>query len=389
MALATASQSCGMGDGERRPDPGPDPSWNRFHRIPRIWAAAVLALVIGLILLGSFGHTGGSHVRTANSTAMKANGLVGDHALYSEIARRVGEGEPYYQAATAEQRENSYPTKPFLTVRLPTHAYIVAALGENAVKWIGMALGALVILLWRCRLVQARDLPGYARFAALIMAPNVIQPLASRPWVYMHESITGTLIALALVLYRPNRPWAAMAVMAITVLIRETALPVAILFGIFALWDRDWRAVGGWLLLGFGFLTVLALHIGAINAAILPTDLSSPGWNSSGGWLGYTSFLYKTSIFRYFPGWVTAIIVPLALLGWAAWNARLGFIGFCIQAFYAIFFVALARPDNFYWAVLIVPTLFIGLIFAPAALWALLQSVHRGRTPKAQLELAP
>lgn len=354
-------------------------TWNRFVRIP-CWAAAViLAFTIGLIVLGSMGHTGDSHVKGANNTAMKANGLIGDHALYSEIVRRVGEGEPYYQAATAEQRENNYPTKPFMTVRLPTLAHIIAFLGEDAAKWLGVALGSLMVIVARQRLMVEGNTPPYARLGALLIAANSIVQLASRPWIYMHESITGILIGFALFVYHKDRQGPALAIMAITLLIRETALPVAIIFGAFALWDRNWRAVGAWLLFGFAFLAVIALHIQAVNAAVLPTDLSSPGWKSSGGWLGYTSFIYKTSVLRFAPGWVTAVLIPLSLLGWAAWKARLGQIGFAIHVVYALIFVTIARPDNFYWGVLLVPTFFLGLIFTPAALWALLQSLRYGR----------
>jgi hypothetical protein len=361
-------------------------NWNRFTAIPRWAAAVVLAITLGLIILGSVGKTGESHVKGANSTAMKANGLVGDHALYSEIVRRVSEGEPYYQAATAEQRENSYPTKPFMTVRLPTHAHILAFLGEKVVTLLGLALAAVMIIFARRRIMAEPLTPSYARLGALFIAANSIVQLASRSWVYMHESITGILMAFALFAYQRDRQWPALLIMVITVMIRETALPVAIVFGLFALWDRNWRAVGAWLLLGFAFLAVIYLHIQALNAVVLPNDLSSPGWKSSGGWLGYTSFLYKTSVLRYVPGWVAAILIPLSFLGWAAWKARLGQIGFAIHLVYAVIFVSIARPDNFYWGVLLVPTFFVGLIFAPAALWALFQSLRYGRAgpPAAQ-----
>jgi hypothetical protein len=40
-----------------------------------------------------------------------------------------------------------------------------------------------------------------------------------------------------------------------------------------------------------------------------------------------------------------------------------------------------ARPNNFYWAMLIEPTLFVGLIFAPAALLALYRSIRAVPSP--------
>lgn len=353
--------------------------WNRFAGAPRWLAALIFAALIAIMAYGVMGKTGEKFIRSADSTAMKANGLVGDHALYSEIARRVGEGENYYVAATSEQRENSYPTKPFLTVRLPTHAMLIGHMGEKPFQWLGMAIGIITILLWRRRLNQEPDLPFYARFGVFLMVINLIQPLLMRAWVYMHESITGTLIALALVLYRKERQGPTMAVMAVAMAIREPAVPVAMIFGLFALWDRNWRAAAIWMAMGIAFLGGLALHIQAINAVILPSDIASPGWSSSGGWLSYVSFVSKTSILRFAPPWVGAVLVPLSLLGWAAWKGRLGNLTFAVQALFAAFFIALARPDNFYWAVLIVPTLLVGLIFTPAALYQLWLSLLHGR----------
>jgi hypothetical protein len=84
------------------------------------------------------------------------------------------------------------------------------------------------------------------------------------------------------------------------------------------------------------------------------------------------TFIHQTSVLRFFaPPWVAALLVPLALLGWAAWRSRLGTAGLAVQLVYAALFALLARPDNDYWGMLVVPTLFLGLIFTPAALAAL------------------
>lgn len=358
---------------------GDPAAWNRFHRIPRLWAALVLALLIGLCVLGNIDKTGDSHVQGATSKAMKANGLVGDHALYSEIARRVASGENYYQAAAAEQRENGYPTKPFLTVRWPTHAYLLAILGEKLLTYLGLAIGVATIFLWRNRLAEDASAPRYARFAAFIMIPNIIMLLAYRQWIYLHETLCAILVGLAFALYRPQRQWPAMLAMACAMAIREFAVPVAMIFGVFALWDRNWRAAAGWLALGLVYLLLLALHIHAVSLVSLPSDITSPGWTSSAGWVAYTSFVHNLSIFRYLPGWVAAFLVPLSLLGWAAWKSRLGHIGLLIQLFFAVLLAGVARANNFYWAIMVIPTLFIGLIFVPSALNQLWQSLRYGR----------
>jgi len=348
-------------------------SWNRFAGAPRPIAAALLALLAVLMVLGVAG--GGARIARAGPEAMHGEGgLVGDHALYARVLYRVEAGEPYYAAVAAEHRANHYPLKPFMAVRLPTLIYIVATIGVPFAMALGLLVGVVAVSTWRQRMRSEPGLPRYASLAALFIAVNLSQ-LVERAWVLMHEAVIGALIALALALYRPARPWAAMAVVAVAVAIRETALPVAMLFGLFALIDRDWRAAAGWLMLGLAFLAGLAAHISALAAVTLPTDLASPGWGGFGGWATYVAFVHETSILRFMPLWIAALLVPLALLGWASWKSRLGLAGLGVQIVYALLLMLFARPDNFYWGMLVAPTLFIGLIFGPAALRGLARSL--------------
>ena len=352
------------------------PGWNRFARVSRPVAAAVLGLLALLMAWGAAGGVGGDHVAVAEPASAHVDGLVGDHALYARIAQRVAEGEPYYRAAAAEHRSGNYPLRPFVTVRLPTLAYIVAALGERNTMFIFLLIGGAAIFAWYRRLRTEPDIPRYAAIGALFVAVNLSQ-LAAREWLYIHEVAAGVLLALALALYRPARPWPAMAVIAAAMAIRETIVPVAMLFGLFALIDRDWRAATGWLALGLGFAGGLAAHIAALAAVTTPADPASQGWHGQGGWIAYLSFVQASSILRFFEGWVAALLVPLALFGWSAWRSRLGLAVLLIQLFYAALLMLFARPANFYWAMLFTPTLFVGLAFAPAALAALVRSLRR------------
>lgn len=356
---------------------------NRFAGLSPTLTAGLITLLAALMLLGIVGGTGDERIAAANEAAVPGQGgLVGDHALYADVLRRVEAGESYYTAVAAEHRVHNYPLKPFVAVRLPTLMQFVAATGAPAALLLGMLVGIAAIWAWWARMRAEPDLPAYARIAALLVAANLWQ-LVEREWVLIHEVAAGALIALALALYRPARPWATMAIVAIALSIRETVLPVAMLFGVLALFDRDWRAMAGWLALGLLFLGGLAVHASALAAVVTPADAASPGWSGLGGWGTYVAFVRDTSILRFTPSWVAALLVPLALLGWASWKSRLGLAGLAIQAIYALLFMLAARPDNFYWGMLVVPTLFIGLVFAPAALLGLVRSLGLGRTPVA------
>ncbi|ALJ16254.1 hypothetical protein [Sphingopyxis macrogoltabida] len=346
-------------------------SWNRFAGISRPVAVLLLALLAGLMLLGALRSHAPVPPDLSEPRLVKAEGMIGDHALYLKTLRAMEHGDPYYAAVVAVHREASYPLRPFVAVRLPTLAVATAAIGLPAMTLLASLLGLAVILAWRRRLMNEAGLPAYARFAALPIALSVGQ-VASGQWVLIHETLAGVLVALALALYRPARPWAAMAVIALALAIRETVLPVAMLLGLFALIDRDWRAAAAWVGVGIALAVALAFHAAAVAAATNAADVASPGWFGLGGWSNYIAFIHQTSVLRFFaPPWVAAILAPLALLGWAAWRSRLGTIGLGVQLIYAALFALFARPDNDYWGMLVVPTLFIGLIFAPAALAAL------------------
>lgn len=352
------------------------PGWNRFAGVSRPVAMAILGLLALLMIWGATGGVGRDHVAVAKPTSAHFDGFVGDHALYARIAQRVDAGESYYTAAAAEHRAGHYPLRPFVAVRAPTLAYIFAALGEQKVQLALLLLGGAAILAWYRRLRTETGLPSYAAIGALFVAANLTQ-LAAREWLFIHEVAAGVLLALALALYRPARPWWTMAIVAAALAIRETVLPVAMLFGLFALIDRDWRAAASWLAIGLCFAAGLAAHVAALAAITSAADPASQGWNGQGGWIAYLSFVQASSLLRFFAGWVGALLVPLALLGWAAWRSRLGLAVLTIQLGYAAMLMLFARPANFYWAMLITPTLFIGFAFAPAALAELIRSLRK------------
>lgn len=354
----------------------PSADWNRLAGVPRPVAALLLALLAALMVLGVAESRPRASPDMTAPTLAKEEGMIGDHALYLKILRRMEAGTSYYAAVVEEHRAYGYPLRPFVAVRLPTLAVILSYIGLPVGIAICGALAIAALLLWRRRLMQEPGLPGYGRFAVLLMAINVGQAMSGQ-WVLMHEVPAGILIAIALALYRPERPWAAMAVIAAALAIRETVLPVAMLFGLFALIDRDWKAAGAWVALGIAFAIGLAFHAAAVVGVTQANEIGGAGWTAFNGWKNYITFIYQTSVLRFVPPqWLAAVLTPLALLGWLAWRSRLGTAGLAIQLIYAALFMLFARPDNDYWGMLVVPTLFIGLVFAPAALGALLCSLR-------------
>lgn len=349
--------------------------WNRLTGVSRPVAALLLALLAALMILGTAQRHAPRQINMSSPVLAKEEGMIGDHALYLKILRKMEAGAPYYPAVAEEHRIYGYPLRPFIAVRLPTLEAALSKTGLSAGTVIASILGLAALFLWRKRLISEPGLPSYARFGVLLMAVNLGQVMSGQ-WVLIHEVIAGVLIAIALALYRPEKPWGALVAVAAALAIRETVLPVAMLFGLLALIDRNWKLAAAWVAIGLAFAGGLALHAAAVAGVVRPDDISGAGWMGLNGWNNYIGFIQNSSALRFgAPQWVAAILVPLALIGWLAWRSRLGTLGLIVQAGYAAAFMLFARPDNDYWGMLVVPTLFVGLIFAPAALAALIRTL--------------
>lgn len=358
--------------------------WNRLSGVSRPVAALLLALLAALIILGMVENRAPRQLNMETPLLAKEEGMIGDHALYLKVLRKMEAGQSYYDAVAEEHRIYGYPLRPFIAVRLPTLETLLGKIGLPAGTILVSLLGLVALILWRRRLASEPGLPAYARFGVLLMAINLGQVMSGQ-WVLMHEVVAGVLIAIALALHRPEKPWAAMAVVAAALAIRETVLPVAMLFGLVALIDRSWKAAAAWVAIGIAFAAGLALHASAVAGVVRPDDIGGAGWMGLNGWNNYIRFIHNSSALRFgAPQWIAAVLVPLALLGWLAWRSRLGTLGLIVQAGYAAAFMLFARPDNDYWGMLVVPTLFIGLVFAPAALASLVRALKPPR-----LEPAP
>ena len=247
-----------------------------------------------------------------------------------------------------------------------------------------IALAVIAVVLWGWRLGRDPQLPWWYAVGALGVLGNVTQT-AYPEWAVIHEVSAGLLIAIALALYRRDAQWPTFIVMVIAVSIRETALPVAALLGLLSLIDRNWRMVGAWLALAFAFVIGMGFHAQHVVAVARPTDLNSAGWTGMGGWSTYLKFVAQSSGLRYLPAWATAVVVPFALFGWLSWRSRMGTIMLIVHLGYALLLMLAARKDNFYWAMILVPTLFVGLVFVPSALWTALRRVVEPRRNRNRL----
>lgn len=372
----------GTGDLARAAEPGA-PSWDRFAHWPRIPARlALLALALLLIASAIVPITAGPSETERPSAAAVPKGPEpgtaerprdADLAFYDRVIERIAEGENYYAFIVEEQRAANYPVRPGLAVRLPTLAYLDAWLGHAGQLAAAVALMLATLAAWWRRLGEEPGGPPHRLWKMAFLYFGLSIGLNAYFFV-LHELWAGALLALAFALHRPGRWGASLAVAALALAIREQALPFVLLMGAMALWRRDWREGVAWTALVALFLVALAVHLQLVAARALATDPPSDSWLALRGLSGWLSNVVLSSNLRFLPHWLAGPLAIAAVAGWAGWRSPAGVFGTFLFLGYALAFAIAGRENNFYWGLVIAPTLFMGLAFAPFAARSLWRS---------------
>ncbi len=333
----------------------------------------VIALFMGLCLWIAYGLfltlSPGAVPNPAEASTPSAQEKMGDLELYRTITDRVAVGDDYYIAAAQLQRQEGYPLKPFVTMRMPTLATMIATLGTTGAQALLWGLMAMTLMVW-WRRFEACFADMGRRLTAILCLTISLTIIGLPNMIVLHDAWAGLLVTLALGLHGNKRIWPTMLAVAAAILIRETILPVAGLFLFLALIDRHYKAAVAWGVLIIAALGIITLHAQAVLTVTLPGDPASQGWLKAGGWGFALQAWGDTTVLQVLPKWVAAVLVPLAMAGWFSWadktgrSVSLAFVG------YTILFIGAGRPENFYWGLWLSPILLAGLAFVPQAIVA-------------------
>ena len=324
-------------------------------------ALLAIFLVASLSALASPGPPPVSH-----DPAQRANDEA-DVVLYESIVAGVRSGGDYYAVTAGALRNGNYPLRPFVTFRLPTLAVLQAAMPEWVTTLLLYILATAVMLAWFVRLR-----PAFARIpplaVALVLLAGGMVAFIQPELASFHEIWAGLLVALSLALRRQDRWVEAVAFGMIAMLIRETAgLYVGIMM-VLALLDGRRREALGWGLAILVFAVVVAFHAHAVGQVVRPTDPASPGWAGMLGFGFFVKTMTLSTALSLAPAWLGALLVGLAMFGWAAWDDKLALRALSIFCAYAVLLGLFGRTDTFYWGLMIAPIILIGLAFVPDGL---------------------
>jgi len=338
-------------------------------RLPRR-KARVLAVALALLVAAL-----AAWCLTASPPPIKVakKGGYTDVKLYHDMAAQVAKGENYYTAAAALHRAHNYPLKPFMTMRQPTEVVFAAHFGWNAVQYFCMGMLFIGTFLWvlatenKLHIVERIALLGaLGAGGGQVMHTHVLA---------LQEYPAGQCICVALALWIgwPRQWWLPMIPIALGLFIRELVLPFALLALAFAVVEKQWRVVAGWVAVLAVWAAFMTWHASQVNAQVLPHDIASKGWHGLQGFSGFLKAVIFTSTLQPLPMGVALLTATLPLLGWLSLRGREG--RFCILLVfgYALMIGLFSRADTFYWGAIMLPWYFIGYVLLPRAglrLWA-------------------
>ena len=339
-----------------------------LRHLPRFGALAVLLALVGALAWSTQAvpqmTTGANQAQVAKAQKNGKKGI-GDYELYRRIHKRVDAGEGYYAAAIAEQRANRYPVKPFVTVRLPTLAFLQSLFGLTT---LGHILVGMLVVSIGLYLPLTQDRTGLAeRVAGAVALLLGGASLFVKQGPLSHESVAGILLTLALLSYRTTNYWPTLILAAMALAVRELALPFVLLWLVLALVARRWREAG-WVAGLVGLFAIgLWLHSLGVAAAATAGGLASPGWKALAGPALPLMGMVRMTPLLMLPTWLAAPLAVLPLVGWASLGGKRA--GFACLAFVGFFtmMALFARVENYYWILIVLPAYAAGLAFAPRA----------------------
>jgi hypothetical protein len=214
-------------------------------------------------------------------------------------------------------------------------------------------------------------------FGSLILAGPLAYGLLPDPFL-SHEFWAGTLIALSLGAYA--RGWYSVSVISglMALSIRELSLPFICIMLVFSWMEGRRREALVWLMVIVSFVSGFFLHWSVVSQLITENDLDPQGgWLAFSGWPFILGTAQTNPYLLLAPSWITAIVLPFALLGLAGWRGKLGSRVATTVGLYILVFLCVGRPLNRYWGLMYSFLMPIGLLHAPPALKNLWLSISR------------
>lgn len=304
-----------------------------------------------------------------------------DLKCYQTIVEKIHAGESYYSAAGSTLRKMGYTTASVFNWRLPALAWFLGHLPSlKTGQILAFILALTTLLLWMVVFHKHNYQAWQVFLGGLIMAGPVIYSLIPGPFL-AHEFWAGTLIALSLAAYALGWRYISVISGLIALFLRELSLPFVVVMMTLSCLEGRRKETLIWLAGIAAFGVELFIHWSIVSKLITVNDkVLQGGWIVFGGW----PFVLTTAQMHPFllisPSWVTAIILPPALLGLAGWRGASGIRIASTVGIYVLAFLIVGRSFNIYWGLMYALVMPLGLLHLPYVLRKLRQPFQRSFT---------
>ncbi|MEP9357589.1 hypothetical protein [Sphingomonas sp. KR3-1] len=338
----------------------------RFAAFSRSRARVVLGvlalfLLLSLTALIAIGPPAVSHDPTKRADDQS------DVVLYESIVAGVQHGGPYYEVTADALRAGNYPLRPFVTFRLPGLAMTQAHLPRPVILGLLYLLVFSVFAVWAIKLRAGMTRWPPVAIGLTLLFGGLMAFVQPDLWAF-HEIWAGLLVALALGIRKPGRWIEAVGIALVAMLIRETAALFALVMLATAWFEGQRREAIGWGVALACLAVALGFHAHAVGQVTTAADPASPGWTGLGGYGFFAKAMVLSTALQLFPMALAVLLFTLSLFGWAGWRDQAAGRVFLTLAAYGVALALFARPDTFYWALMVAPLSLIGLAFVPDAL---------------------
>lgn len=343
-----------------------------FHLSRKLTLAAIV-LASGLICYGVLTF------RMADFEQPEYSGE--DMWCYRGIVERIHSGEGYYRAAYTELQGRGYPTGSVFNWRMP---YLATGIGHLPNPEIARAIAILLSLfsLWLWLDVSIKSLSVFRIAAGALPSVGLTVYSFLGNVFFMHELWLGILISMSLFAY--GKGWRALSLASgiLTLFIRELALPFVAIMFFSSLLERKRGEAAIWLSGILAFFIALSLHALQVNAFMGKSgSLDFSQWFAFGGWNFVLATIHTHAFLIVSPSWCTAILAPMALIGFLGWRGSLGARTGMTVMTYVLSFLFIGKSINAYWGLMYCNLVPLGLLYIPDVCRALAVRNAGGDSP--------
>lgn len=306
--------------------------------------------------------------------ADKGNRGPGDIALYRAELERMHAGESYYAVAADELPARGYPTKSVFNWRTPLPLTLIAALPSVELGRVLLGLlaaGTLTLGL----LFVVREGGMASGFVVALPLVGALLPCWLGTLYVMPMLWAGSLIMISVCALGLGRTKLGVAAGIAAVFVRDLAGPYCAFAWCYAVWRREWKEAAMWSVGLAAYAAFFAWHVMQVTALQTPDAIAhEQGWLRFGGLAFLVSITQMNGFLLTQPQWLSAIYLPLALLGFASWQSEIGRRATLATLTFVVLFAAVGQPINQYWGSLIAPLLCLGIARVPWAMRDLWQA---------------